>query len=151
MSDYVKGSVLSCATLSCGFMVMYTDSGWAHVDTHGQPIHHIAEPKEKQVEKQSTIDFKSDAFKLERALVKIDRAEKKAAKANIELTKLQQEVARLRLENKIQLGWLNAEESYTRRYKALEARMAIIRDVTSDTFPEKYGEPGAYNWFGTKP
>lgn len=79
------------------------------------------------------------------------RADKKAAKANLELEKIRQENARLRLENKIQLGWLNAEDSYTRRYKALEARFNIIRDVLSDNFPEKYGQPGAYNWFGEKP
>ena len=75
----------------------------------------------------------------------------KAAKANLELEKIRQENARLRLENNIQLGWLNAEDSYTRRYKALEARMNIIRDVTAERFPEKYGQPGAYNWFGEKP
>jgi len=80
----------------------------------------------------------------------IERLHKKAAKANLELDKIKQENARLRLENSIQIGWLNAEESYTRRYKALEARMNIIRDVTAERFPEKYGQPGAYNWFGEK-
>lgn len=82
---------------------------------------------------------------------RLDRERKKAAKANLELEKIRQENARLRLENSIQLGWLNAEDSYTRRYKALEARMQIIRDVTEEKFPEKYGQPGAYNWFGERP
>jgi hypothetical protein len=82
---------------------------------------------------------------------RIERLHKKAAAANRELEKVKQENARLRLENNIQLGWLNAEDSYTRRYKALEARMNIIRDVTAERFPEKYGQPGAYNWFGEKP
>jgi len=85
------------------------------------------------------------------ALRRVEQLHRKAAAANIELEKIRQENARLRLENNIQLGWLNAEESYTRRYKALEARMRIIRDVTEERFPEKYGEPGAYNWFGTRP
>jgi hypothetical protein len=80
----------------------------------------------------------------------IERHRKKAAKANLELEKIRQENARLRLENNIQLGWLNAEDSYTRRYRALEARVNIIRDVLADNFPQKYGEPGAYNWFGAK-
>lgn len=82
---------------------------------------------------------------------RIERERGKAAKANIELTKIQQENARLKLQNKIQAGWLNAEDSYTRRYNALEARVNIIRDVLSEGFPQKYGEPGAYNWFGEKP
>lgn len=81
----------------------------------------------------------------------IERLRRKAAKANLEMDGIRQENARLRLENSIQLGWLNAEDSYTRRYKALEARMNIIRDVTAERFPEKYGQPGAYNWFGDKP
>jgi hypothetical protein len=93
-------------------------------------------------------DTRPDALAVARQ--QIDRLRKKAAKANLELDKIRQENARLRLENKIQLGWLNAEESYTRRYKALEARMNIIRDVTADRFPEKYGQPGAYNWFGER-
>lgn len=80
-----------------------------------------------------------------------ERLHKKAAKANLELAKIRQENERLKLENSIQLGWLNAEDSYTRRYKALEARMQIIRDVTEEKFPEKYGQPGAYNWFGERP
>ena len=92
----------------------------------------------------------NDADRLEVALARNRRVEDKAAKANIELAKIKQENAQLRLENSIQLGWLNAEESYTRRYKALEARMNIIRDVTAEKFPEKYGQPGAYNWFGTR-
>lgn len=79
------------------------------------------------------------------------REQLKSAKANVELAKIQQENARLRLENKIQHGWLNAEESYTRRYNALEARVNILRDVLSEGFPQKYGEPGTYNWFGEKP
>jgi len=94
-------------------------------------------------------EIKPDA--LETAKRQIERLHKKAAKANLELEKIRQENARLRLENSIQLGWLNAEDSYTRRYKALEARMNIIRDVTAERFPEKYGQPGAYNWFGEKP
>ncbi|MDQ0241205.1 hypothetical protein [Arthrobacter bambusae] len=81
----------------------------------------------------------------------LERERKKAAKANLELEKIRQENARLRLENSIQLGWLNAEDSYTRRYKALEARMNIIRDVAAENFPKKYGQPGAYNWFGDRP
>lgn len=85
------------------------------------------------------------------ALRRNEQLRRKAAKANLELEKIRQENARLRLENSIQLGWLNAEDSYTRRYKALEARMNIIRDVTAERFPEKYGQPGAYNWFGEKP
>ena len=93
----------------------------------------------------------NDAEKLAAALRRNEQLHRKAAKANIELEKIRQENARLRLENQIQHGWLNAEESYTRRYKALESRMNIIRDVTAERFPEKYGEPGAYNWFGTRP
>jgi hypothetical protein len=81
----------------------------------------------------------------------LDRERRKSAKSNLELEKIRQENARLRLENSIQLGWLNAEDSYTRRYKALEARMNIIRDVLAENFPKKYGQPGAYNWFGEKP
>ena len=96
-----------------------------------------------------TTEARPDA--LETAKRRIERLHKKAAKANLELEKIRQENARLRLENSIQLGWLNAEDSYTRRYKALEARMNIIRDVTAERFPEKYGQPGAYNWFGEKP
>ncbi len=96
-------------------------------------------------------ELRTEAGQLGALRKRVERAERKAAKSNLELLKVQQENARLTLENKIQLGWLNAEESYTRRYKALEARMRIIRDVTEEKFPEKYGQPGAYNWFGTRP
>jgi len=88
--------------------------------------------------------------RLAAALRRNERLEKKAAKANLELEKIRQENARLRMENNIQLGWLSADDSYTRRYKALEARVNIIRDVLSENFPQKYGQPGAYNWFGEK-
>jgi len=89
--------------------------------------------------------------RLDSARVRIVRSERKAAAANTALAAMRQENARLRLENKVQHGWLNAEDSYTRRYKALEARVGIIRDVLAENFPEKYGAPGAYNWFGTRP
>jgi predicted nucleic acid-binding Zn-ribbon protein len=89
--------------------------------------------------------------KLSAALRRNKRLEQKAASANRELERIRQENAKLKLENKIQLGWLNAEDSYTRRYKALESRFNIIRDVVSDNFPQKYGQPGAYNWFGERP
>lgn len=44
---YIKGSKQPCAHPTCGFWVMYTEVGWAHIDTHGADVSgHIPRPLE---------------------------------------------------------------------------------------------------------